>query len=244
MPLADTSYFVVVCAAFLTAGLVKGVVGMGLPTVVMGILGLFLPVAQAAVLLTLPSLVTNVWQAAVGGAFRALLLRLGGMFLGIFVGVALAAWLLPPDDRLGRRLLGACLLAYGLLGFAGWRPGAPRHEGIVGPVVGLATGLLTSLTGVFVLPMVPYLQSLQLDRRELSQALGLSFCTSTLALGALLVTRSQLDAQGAMHSALAIVPALVGMFVGQKLRDVMSEAMFRNCFLAGMVLLGAWLALR
>ena len=241
MPSFDPSYLVVVVAAFFTAGLVKGVLGMGLPTVVMGLLGLFMPVAQAAVLLTLPSLVTNVWQGLAGGALRALLARLGGMFAGIFLGVALAAWLLPASDRLGRMLLGACLVAYGGMGLAGWRPRAPRHEKITGPIVGLATGLLTSLTGVFVLPMVPYLTSLQLDRHQLTQALGLSFLTSTLALGVLLMARSQLDATGAWHSAVAILPALVGMLAGQKVRHHMSEAMFRRCFFVGMVGVGAWL---
>ncbi|HEY0438739.1 MAG TPA: sulfite exporter TauE/SafE family protein, partial [Xanthobacteraceae bacterium] len=51
-----------VAAAFVLAGLVKGVIGMGLPTVAMGLLGLAMPPAQAAALLLIPSFVTNVWQ--------------------------------------------------------------------------------------------------------------------------------------------------------------------------------------
>ncbi|MBF3247578.1 sulfite exporter TauE/SafE family protein, partial [Pseudomonas aeruginosa] len=51
-----------------------------------------------------------------------------------------------------------------------------------GPLVGLATGALTAVTGVFVIPAVPYLGALGLQRDELVQALGLSFSASTLAL--------------------------------------------------------------
>ena len=51
------------CAAvFIAAGIVKGVVGLGLPTLSMALLALAMALAQAAALLILPSLVTNVWQ--------------------------------------------------------------------------------------------------------------------------------------------------------------------------------------
>ena len=63
--------------AFLIAGFVKGVIGLGLPTVAIGLLGLVMPPAEAAALLVVPSLVTNVWQLAAGPSFTALLRRSG-----------------------------------------------------------------------------------------------------------------------------------------------------------------------
>lgn len=238
--------FVLVSAIFFAAGLAKGVLGMGLPTFAMGLLGLLMPVPQAAGLLTLPSLATNLWQALGGGALRALAARLWPFLSALVAGVACAAWLPPLDARVTGTLLGACLLAYGLSGLAGWRlpPPARGMKAMMGPMAGAATGLVTALTGVFVLPAVPYLQSLRLDRNDLAQALGLSFTTSTLALAALLAVRGELGLAASAHSALALVPALAGMFVGQRLRQDMSEALFRRCFFAGLVLLGAWLAAR
>ena len=56
----------VVVATFVVAGFVKGVTGMGLPTVAMGVLGTLMLPAQAAALLLLPSFVTNVWQLFAG----------------------------------------------------------------------------------------------------------------------------------------------------------------------------------
>lgn len=234
--------FFLVSAIFFAAGIVKGVLGMGLPTLAMGLLGLLMPVPHAAALLTLPSLATNVWQACAGGGLRALVIRWWPLQVGIVLGVALAAWLPAQDDHAARRLLGACLLGYGLVGLAGRTLPAPppRLHRRLGPVVGAATGVVTAFTGVFVLPAVPFLQSMQLRRQELAQALGLCFTTSTVALGALLAARGQLALGASIRSTLALLPALAGMFVGQRVRDGMSEPWFRRCFFGGLVLLGAW----
>src|SRR5262247_2309149 len=61
------STLVAIAGAFLLAGFVKGVIGLGLPTVSIGLLGLLMTPAQAAAILVVQSLVTNIWQAAVGG---------------------------------------------------------------------------------------------------------------------------------------------------------------------------------
>ena len=185
--------FIVVSLIFFAAGAVKGVLGMGLPTIAMGLLGLVMPVASAAALLTVPSLVTNVWQALAGSRLAALVRRLGTMQLGIVCGTLLAPMLLPaPPEALGRQLLGACLIAYGAFGLLGRSLGAlpARHEAWAGLIVGSITGVITGLTGVFVLPAVPYLQTLGLGKDGLSQALGLCFTTSTLALAAMLAYES------------------------------------------------------
>jgi uncharacterized membrane protein YfcA len=236
--------FMVVSFIFFAAGMVKGVLGMGLPTLGMGLLGLLMPVPQAASLLTIPSLVTNLWQALAGRSLRSRPLgHLWRLQVGICAGVALASWLPSLHDGPARALLGACLAAYGASGLTGWRPRplARGFDGLAAPVVGALTGLITAFTGVFVLPAVPYLQSLQLDRRELAQALGLSFTTSTIALAVLLAARGQLGVAASLQSLFAVAPALAGMVVGQKLRDAMSEGTFRRCFHGGLLLLGLWL---
>ena len=81
--------------AFLLAGFVKGVIGLGLPTVAIGLLGLLMTPAQAAAILVVPSLVTNIWQFVVGGELLALVRRmwpmLAGICIGTFIGAACAA---------------------------------------------------------------------------------------------------------------------------------------------------------
>ncbi|MBK0392790.1 sulfite exporter TauE/SafE family protein [Ramlibacter algicola] len=239
--------FTAIALIFLVAGAVKGILGLGLPTVALGLLGLVMPVPAAAALMTVPSLVTNVWQAAVGPGLRALLARTATLQVGIVAGVLAAGVLLPEArDEFGRRLLGGCLVAYGLLGAMGRRlpPPPPRWEPLLGGLVGATTGVVTAFTGVFVLPAVPYLQSLGLDKDALTQALGIGFTTSTLALAGLLATRGHFGVAASASSALMVLPALAGMWFGQQVRGWMSEAAFRRSFFFGLLALGDWLLLR
>ena len=91
---------------------------------------------------------------------------------------------------------------------------------------------------------MPYLQALSLERLALMQALGLSFTTSTLALAAVLADGGALDGAGAAGSALALLPALLGMLLGQWLQGRLRPAVFRRVFFGGLLLLGAHLLLR
>ena len=109
---------------------------------------------------------------------------------------------------------------------------------------GTATGLITAATGVFVIPAVPYLQALGLDKDDLVQALGVSFTVSTVALAALLMHAGSLQVASAGASAMAIVPALLGMALGQWLRGRARPEVFRTCFFVGLLILGAHLTLR
>ena len=76
---------------FLLAGTVKGMTGMGLPTVGVGLLSLILPPVEAAALIVVPSLATNLWQAFAGPALKPLLRRLWPMLAAICLGTAAGA---------------------------------------------------------------------------------------------------------------------------------------------------------
>ena len=76
MPSIEPLPLVVATLSFLLAGFVKGVIGLGLPTVSMGLLSVVMPPAKAASLLIVPSFVTNVWQLAAGASFTRLAHRL------------------------------------------------------------------------------------------------------------------------------------------------------------------------
>ena len=109
------------------------------------------------------------------------------------------------------------------------------------PVCGLVTGVITAATGVFVIPAVPYLQSLGLSREQMIQALGLSFTVSTLALAVGLAGQDALGGQALGASLLMLAPALLGMLVGQWLRQRISARVFKRCFFIGLAALGGHL---
>lgn len=235
-----------VAAVFLLAGFVKGVVGLGLPTITMGLLGLAMAPAQAAALLVVPSLVTNIWQITARRGLAALARRIGTLLLGVCAGVALGAgWLAGASSAAATVGLGLALVAYAALGLSKVRMHVPpRHEWWAAPLAGVATGLVTAATGVFVIPAVPYLQALDLEKEELVQALGLAFLVATLALAAALGGSGALQGSAWLGSALALLPALAGMGLGQRLRARLDAARFKTVFLAGLLVLGGYLSLR
>jgi hypothetical protein len=239
-------YAALLTGTFLLAGLVKGVIGLGLPTVAMGLLGLAMLPVEAAALLLVPSLVTNVWQLLAGPRFRALLHRLWPMMVGIVAGTLAGSGVIAgAGASAATAFLGAALAIYGIVGLTSPKlrmpPGA---EPWAGPLVGAVTGLVTGATGVFVIPSVPYLGSLGMDRDDQVQALGLSFTVSTLALAGGLALHGALPLAASAASLLAVLPALAGMALGGWLRARVRPATFRLCFFVGLLLLGGELAWR
>ena len=241
-----TPLILAVASTFFLAGLVKGVTGMGLPTVAMGLLGTMMPPVMAAALLIVPSFVTNALQLLTGPRLGALAARLWLLLLGIVVGTLAGSRLLVHGGAGWLTTgLGAALMVYAGFGLSARQMSVPqRLEHRWAPLVGLATGLITGGTGVFVIPAVPFLQALGLGREDLIQALGLSFTVSTIALAVGLAGGGAFRNGSLGLSTLALAPALLGMWVGGRVRLRVSEVKFRRWFLICLWVLGLELALR
>jgi uncharacterized membrane protein YfcA len=229
-----------VAGVFFVAGLVKGVVGLGLPTVSMALLALWMAPTEAASLLIVPTLLTNLWQLRPLRALGPMLRRVATMQAGIVAGTLAGAFLMgPPSGTWAVAALGMALVAYALWSLAGVQVTVkPRMETWLGPVIGALTGVVSAATGVFVIPAVPYLQALGLSRDELMQAMGISFTTATLALAAALTMNTHYGSATLFASALALLPALAGMAAGERLRNVLSPLVFKRCFMGALLLLG------
>ena len=104
--------------------------------------------------------------------------------------------------------------------------------------------LITAATGVFVIPAVPYLQAIGLEKEDLVQALGLSFTVSTLALAFNVSKAGAFNLSIAGATIGALVMASIGMWVGTALRQGLEPAVFRRWFFIGLLLLGIYLAAR
>ncbi|MGQ4274041.1 sulfite exporter TauE/SafE family protein [Terrihabitans sp. B22-R8] len=246
MPDLSITLLAAITLTFFGAGFVKGVTGMGLPTLAMGVLGALMSPLVAASLLIVPSFVTNVWQLLAGRNVGPLVMRLWPMMLAILVGTIIgSSWIAGGDTRLTTAMLGGALILYSAYTLAARQLSVPKRlEPILSPAIGAATGLVTGATGVFVIPAVPYLQALNFSRDDLVQALGLSFTISTIALAAGLGARGAVQSADLLLSAGAVAPALAGMWAGQKVRARISPPAFRRAFLICLLLLGCEMAIR
>ena len=171
--------------------------------------------------------------------------RLALMMIAVCLGTFLGITVLTTHVAIATAILGAVLAIYGGIGLAAPHFIVPaRAEPAASPVVGLLTGVLSGATGVFVVPAVPYLGALGLTREALIQALGLSFTVSTVALGAALAWRGQYPLALAGSSVAAIVPALIGMWLGQRVRERLSAQVFRRWFFVALIVLGVYMMVR
>jgi uncharacterized membrane protein YfcA len=242
----DLFELAIVAAVFVLAGVVKGVIGLGLPAIAMGLLGALMTPNQAAAILVVPALLTNVWQMWDGPALKILLRRLWPMLVCALLGTLPAAGILTKANaRLTTALLGGVLVVYALIGLLGVHlKVSRRNEPVLGPLIGLTTGLINGATGVFVVPGVPYVQALNLGKDELVQALAISAFVSTLALALGLGLNNGLGGAIAAPAMMALVAAFAGMAMGKALRSRLSVAAFRRWVLAGLLLLGGSMAAR
>lgn len=240
-----TLNFFLILITFFIAGFVKGVAGMGLPTIAMGILSIIMSPLSAASLLIIPSFVTNVWQLFTGPKFIDLIKRFWIMMIGIVIGTLIGSRILTSINTHYSSIgLGVALIFYSVHGLFGKPFSIPsRLEPKLSPLIGITTGIINGATGIFTLPAVPYIQALNLSKDDLIQALGLSFTVSTIALATGLANGGIFQMDNVISSAIAIIPALLGMWLGGIVRQRISIKTFRICFFIFIALIGAEITL-
>src|SRR5216683_3787976 len=238
------SLLLLITFAFLLAGFIKGVIGLGLPTVSMGLLAVTMQPSHALAIVIVPAVVTNIWQTFVGPYLRDIMRRLWPLMVGTVIGIWLNAGLLTgPYAPYGKVFLGVLLVIYAITGLSKFTFSvARRDEKWIGAIVGVATGMISAATGVQVIPSMPFIQAIGMEKDELVQALGVFFTVATLALAFNLSTAGLLTAATALPGAVAMAASFAGMFIGQAVRTRMQPDVFRRWFLIAMILLGLFLA--
>ncbi len=242
----DFNTLMIVVLAFLVAGTAKGITGFGIQVVALSILTIALDLVTAMAVLLAPATATNIWQAMVGGFARELLYRLWSFLLAVALAVLIGALALTRVDlSLLTAFLGLVMIAYASVSLLGIHFSVPAGAEVrLNPVIGLVNGTITGMTGSSVVPGTMYLQALGLPRDMLVQSMGMLYLVSTLALAVALQANSLLNLDLGLYSTGAMVPALVGMMLGQKIRRQLSETLFRKIFFIALLALGSYLVLR
>lgn len=235
---------VLIFATFFIAGLIKGMVGLGLPIVVLVFLAVPIGVNSAIALMLVPAIVTNLWQAISGPSLKRLLVRLWSFLVSSVLGIWVAAKLashVPPEAILN--FLGILLALYSVFSLSRPQIRPPgKYEHFLSPAVGGLSGVIYGTTGTFIIPGIVYLQALGLKKNDLVQALGITFVTISATLMGSFLQRGIMDSNLALFSCAALLPTAVGIFAGQKLRHRVSESLFRTVFFWVLLFVGLYFA--
>jgi len=236
-----------IAATFFVAGTVKGTLGLGLPTIVLGVLAAPLGLKEAIGFMLLPSLCANIWQGLVGGALIDLLRRFWAFFLVAIFGIAIGVAILAGGrDEALLGVLGLVLCIYTGLNLSGRKlpPPPPERERWYSPVAGGLGGVMFGMTGVFIIPGILYLQALGLTRDVLIQAMGISFIIITVAIAVFMSGYRILDGTQVLISAFAILPMAAGLALGRCYRHRIPEAKFARVIMIALFLNGLHLITR
>ena len=238
-----TPFLIQIVFIFILAGLVKGTVGFGLPTIGIGLGALISDIPTAMMLILVPTFFTNIVQIMSAGSLRHVIQKSWVFLLGSVLLVPLGLWavvLLPgfPFER----LLGLSIVLYSLASLKGFNPVmAMEHNAKLGFGLGLINSVLTGMTGSMSVPGVMYLRSLQLSKDDLLCAMGALFFISTIAMGISLWWFGKATNELSLLSVLMCVPVAVGVWVGMSIRRLLTEEQFKALFLWAFTALGAYL---
>ncbi len=228
------------------AGIIKGATGIGYSSCALPFLAAALDLKAAIVLLVFPAMASNVAVLFTTGSLEHALRRFWPLYLatlpGILAGVSLLIWV---DKRIPTQILGVIIAAYAIQGWL--KPSfvlQPRIAHAAQIPVGLLNGLLTGFTGSQVMPLMPYMMSLQLDSMLFVQAVNIAVVIASLFLGFGLWATGTMSAPDVGLSIMAVVPALFGVQLGTWARQHIPAVHFRSIVLAVLLLIGVSLLLR
>lgn len=216
-------------AVFLAGGLVKGVLGLGLPLIPVPVLSHFIPVPKVIGLMTMPALVSNFLQGISGTNRRATIRRFWPLMAGLAFGIVIGTRVLVTIDLAALRpLLGGILLVLVLIEAFNVRLRVPIHrERRVGLVFGIVTGFVTAVSS-FMGPLVAlFLFALDLSIEDFVAAFGFIAFAAIAALTLSLAAVRILRGEELLLSIGAVVPVLLGMEIGKRIRGYVPQRIFR-----------------
>ena len=238
---ADLGTVTVVALAFTAGGLVKGVLGIGLPLVAMPLATLVLPPPTAIALTLVPIFISNVWQAWDSSYLRIALHRFGPLLVAMLAGTAIGGrWLAGLDAATASAVIGFLLLFFCALQMIPGGLNLPAERELwANPVAGLAGGLIGGVSGIFSL-IASYLLMLDLNKEQFVGSIALIYLVAGAALYVVLATYAShsVNAATLAASALATVPLLAGMLLGRWLRRRIPPEQFRRLLIALLTAIG------
>ena len=228
MPIAALAILV-----FLFAGVIKGVIGLGLPTISLGILSLFAPPHTAIALVVFPLLLSNIWQIFRTGAGLDTLRRYGVLAGCLFVTLWLTTFVtarLSADLLIG--VIGLAMFIFAVTSL--WGPNftiPDRADRIAQVIAGVAAGALGGLTSIWSPPFVTYLIARKVESEEFMRASGVFILIGGFPLMIGFWQNGLLNGQTAPLSLILVLPTIAGFSIGEIIRRRLDAQRFRRVLL-------------
>jgi len=239
----DFQASIIIMLIFFIASFLKGISGLGFSTICLPILTWYIDPKVSIPLIIIPSLSSNLFIMVQANKLPDALRRFWLLYISIIPGIFLGVSLLYiVNSSISRVMLGLILILY-----VGWSLYTQnlyisrKTEGWYAGFVGFCTGVITGLTGSQVMPVLPFMLSLKIDKDLFLQGINLSFTISSLIMLVFLGGYGFLNSQILTTSLLGIIPVAFGIYLGGKLRRYLPEEGYRKAVLIFLLLMGVGL---
>ncbi len=231
----------IMAVALTVGGVVKGVVGLGQPLVTMAILLNFMPPIPVLGLLVMPILVTNLWQTARSGNITEPLRRFWPMITAALVFLFIGAQLIVAmDTQVLFGLLGACVVVFTGTSLA--RPNVPalrpETEKWAGPLAGAMGGFMGGISTIWGPPMTMYFVMLKLEKDYFVRTVGLAWLSLAVPLAFAYWQNGIFSGDIIPLSTAGCVPGMIGIRIGEKIRERIDQETFRKVMLVALLIIG------
>jgi hypothetical protein len=230
----------VVCS-LIAAGLLKGTIGVGMPVVALPLLSLFIDVKSAAMLLSMPLIVSNLPQALEGGKTGQCLVQLAPVILGLIPGLFLGVRvLLAVDANVAKMIAGLVLMSVASVTLLAPKLQLqPRLVLPTGITFGFFGGILGGIAAMAGPLVFIFLLAKGLSGKAFTKEASLYLVVSSALLAFLLTTSREFNWLDVAVSTAAMVPVGLGMVVGQHMRDKIAPETFKKLVLIAVIVAGA-----
>ncbi len=232
--------------AYIIAGIIKGVTGVGFSTSCLPIMVLRIDLKLAIPLVIIPSIVSNVVIMAQAGRFIDVIRRFWPLYVssipGLLVGLAI---LVSINVDTARIFLGIVLILYSLWALANRTlKVSEAWERALNLPAGFLTGFVNGLTGSQVMPVLPYLLSLNLNKNIFIQAINISFTLSSIIMLFGMQQRGYLLPGNLLVAVAGALPVVAIVYVCGKVRNRISTMFYRRIVLIFLLTLGVVLLVK
>jgi uncharacterized membrane protein YfcA len=242
MPHLPVEIWAMAVAITLFAGFVKGAVGFAMPLIMVSGLTMIMEPRLAVAMIILPIVITNILQTFRTGLGPAIEAMRGSWryVLSVCIAIALFAQLVPRiDPRVFYLILGVPVVLISAIQLAGIHfiiP--PRHRSWAEWAAGLVSGILGGLAGTWGPTTVLYLLATETPKDRQMVVQGVIYGAGSVTLLLAHLASGVLNPATAPVSALMVLPALLGMWVGLRFQDRLDASLFRRAVLAVLVVSG------
>jgi len=238
--------FIIVLLIFLLGGIVKGTIGVGLPTVTLVLLSFIYDIKDSISFILIPVIFTNLFQMLDGKELKSILNQTKYFLITSLIFIVPGFFILRvAHSKIILLVLAGLLIVNSslvllkkIIIFKNY------HSFKVQFIIGALNGMTTGITSIYTMPFVFLMQSLNFNKEKLIQLMGLTFFLYSLFQFILFYSFSMIDQRVLLFSSVACVPILLGVVAGKYLRKVLSEQTFKILFNYMLLLSGLVIAIK